>query len=296
MCSFGLGGMLSGELASRKKNLEREQRQRAEAAQRRAERERAAQDRVRKQREAHEEELRQRRVAEQAAAEAVSEAVVAPCPCCPHVCFVLEKTFATPQERLRHEEAIEANNGVWWSAQLRAVPLDENAASQKGIWRGADKARMPYKGCLLSCRTRGACRRLGWPWRMKQAARPACAEHSGNWQMEFLAFRHRTPHACMCVMLMSRRHPQVLLPPSAGAELMRQDAPKNGAQLFELASASGRTMHAGWAASACSCPRPLSAPSSFCTAGLYNPVHGACYTVNRRLSSCASGTACARAA
>ena len=43
---------------------------------------------------------------------------------------------------------------------------------------------------------------------------------------------------------------QVLLPPSAGAELMRQDAPKNGAQLFELASASGRTMHAGWAASA----------------------------------------------
>ena len=38
---------------------------------------------------------------------------------------------------------------------------------------------------------------------------------------------------------------QVLLPPSAGAELMRQDAPKNGAQLFELRTASGHVTHAG---------------------------------------------------
>ena len=38
---------------------------------------------------------------------------------------------------------------------------------------------------------------------------------------------------------------QVLLPASVGAELMRQDASKNGAQLFELASATGRCMHAG---------------------------------------------------
>ena len=37
---------------------------------------------------------------------------------------------------------------MWWSAQLRAVPLDENAASQKGIRRGADKARMPLQGLL----------------------------------------------------------------------------------------------------------------------------------------------------
>jgi len=29
--------------------------------------------------------------------------------------------------------------GVWWSARLRVVPLDENAAAQKGIKRGADK-------------------------------------------------------------------------------------------------------------------------------------------------------------
>ena len=40
---------------------------------------------------------------------------------------------------------------------------------------------------------------------------------------------------------------QVLLPPSVGAELMRQDAPKNGAQLFEIASSSGQT-HAGLSA------------------------------------------------
>ncbi len=38
---------------------------------------------------------------------------------------------------------------------------------------------------------------------------------------------------------------QVLLPPSAGAELMAQDAPKNGAQLFELRGASGALTHAG---------------------------------------------------
>lgn len=37
----------------------------------------------------------------------------------------------------------------------------------------------------------------------------------------------------------------MLLPPSAGAELMRQDAPKNGAQLFELRTASGHATHAG---------------------------------------------------
>lgn len=38
---------------------------------------------------------------------------------------------------------------------------------------------------------------------------------------------------------------QVLLPASVGEEMMRQDAPKNGAQLFEIASTSGATTHAG---------------------------------------------------
>lgn len=39
-------------------------------------------------------------------------------------------------------------------------------------------------------------------------------------------------------------HMQILLPASVRAELMRQDAPKNGAQLFEITSTSGST-HAG---------------------------------------------------
>ena len=63
--------MLSGELASRAKKLQREQRQRTEEAQRKVEREKAVQERLRRQRETHEEELGQRRAAEQAVAEAV---------------------------------------------------------------------------------------------------------------------------------------------------------------------------------------------------------------------------------
>ena len=50
---------------------------------------------------------------------------------------------ALSQERLKHEEALEANNGVWWSARLRVLPLDEGAAAQKGIKRGADKVTCP---------------------------------------------------------------------------------------------------------------------------------------------------------
>ena len=54
------------------------------------------------------------------------------------------------QERLKHEELVEANNGVWWSAQLHAVPLAEDAARQKGIKRGADKAG-PASAVAVSC-------------------------------------------------------------------------------------------------------------------------------------------------
>ena len=52
--------------------MKKEQRQRAEAAQRKAEKERLVQERLQKQRQAHEEELRLKRVAEAAAAEEVS--------------------------------------------------------------------------------------------------------------------------------------------------------------------------------------------------------------------------------
>ena len=47
------------------------------------------------------------------------------------------------QERLQHEEAVAANNGVWWRARLRVVPIDVDTASEKGIRRGADKASFP---------------------------------------------------------------------------------------------------------------------------------------------------------
>ena len=33
-----------------------------------------------------------------------------------------------------------ANNGVWWRAKLRVVLSDVDAAAEKGIRRGADKA------------------------------------------------------------------------------------------------------------------------------------------------------------
>lgn len=52
---------------------------------------------------------------------------------------LLSKRDSMLQERLKHEEAVEANNGVWWKDRLRVVPIDEAAAVQKGIKRGADK-------------------------------------------------------------------------------------------------------------------------------------------------------------
>ena len=35
-----------------------------------------------------------------------------------------------------------ANNGVWWRAKLRVVLSDVDAAAEKGIRRGADKASL----------------------------------------------------------------------------------------------------------------------------------------------------------
>ena len=61
--------MLGGELSRRSENLRREQKSRAEAAQRKAEKERVVQERLRKQREAHEEEIRLKRYAAATAAE-----------------------------------------------------------------------------------------------------------------------------------------------------------------------------------------------------------------------------------
>lgn len=58
-------------------------------------------------------------------------------PCCAgRLCDVLP---ACLQARLAHEEAIEANAGVWWQGTLQAVPLQEGLAQQRGIKRHADK-------------------------------------------------------------------------------------------------------------------------------------------------------------
>lgn len=43
------------------------------------------------------------------------------------------------QERLRHEQEVLANNGVWWTADLIAVPYDEDETRERGIKRGAGK-------------------------------------------------------------------------------------------------------------------------------------------------------------
>lgn len=63
--------MLGGEFSRRADNLKREQKQRAEVAQRKAEKEKIIQERLQKQRQAHEEDLRLKRIAEAAAAEEV---------------------------------------------------------------------------------------------------------------------------------------------------------------------------------------------------------------------------------
>jgi hypothetical protein len=215
--------MLSGELASRAKKLQREQRQRTEEAQRRAEREKAVQERLRRQREAHEEEASQRRAAEQAAAEAVRapahQARPRPPACClspsavrllpvaylfPHCAALraLLQLMATAcstcsyqpcilpkQERLRHEELVEGNNGVWWRAQLRAVPLAEGAAAQKGIKRGADKAG--FVGLSL-CACKPADHAVSAVIGMQGHRRSSCAAAALSWRGCCQASRYLT--------------------------------------------------------------------------------------------------------
>ena len=54
--------------------------------------------------------------------------------------LTFQKTFYLPtQERLRHEEDLERNNGVWWQERLMAVPLEANVVEQLGIKRSTDK-------------------------------------------------------------------------------------------------------------------------------------------------------------
>ena len=56
-------------------------------------------------------------------------------------CVLPDVTFRNfdVQERLRHEEDLERNNGVWWQERLLAVPLEANVVEQLGIKRSTDK-------------------------------------------------------------------------------------------------------------------------------------------------------------
>ena len=51
------------------------------------------------------------------------------------------------QARLAHEEAVEANAGIWWQGTLQAVPLQEGLAQQRGIKRHADKVGEHSRQC-----------------------------------------------------------------------------------------------------------------------------------------------------
>ncbi|KAL3156062.1 hypothetical protein ABBQ32_013050 [Trebouxia sp. C0010 RCD-2024] len=104
--------MLGRELENRANKLVRESKERAEKAKRQAEKERIVRQRQDERQRQFEEQKRQQRLAEEAAAEA---------------------------ERLKHDEDLETNNGVWWQERLMAVPLEANVAEQLGIKRSTDK-------------------------------------------------------------------------------------------------------------------------------------------------------------
>lgn len=126
--------MLGRELENRANKLVRESKERAEKAKRQAEKERIVRQRQDERQRQFEEQKRQQRLAEEAAAEAVS--------IYSYVCITealcLNSTFVA-QERLKHDEDLETNNGVWWQERLMAVPLEANVAEQLGIKRSTDK-------------------------------------------------------------------------------------------------------------------------------------------------------------
>ncbi len=114
------------------------------------------------------------------------------------------------------EELTEWNRGVFWSADLVALEADAASVVARGIRRAKDKVHLPHPFGESS---------------PAQGARPPAAH------------RHvKLAHDLLPPLL----RPQVVLPPSAGASLMAQDAPRNGAMLFRLRSrATGAVTHAG---------------------------------------------------
>lgn len=129
--------MIGRELEHRANKLVRESKERAEKAKRQAEKERILRQRQDDRQRQFEEQKKQQRLAEEAAVEAVSMCNY-DCRCA--VC--LPYLVYVAQERLRHEEDLEHNNGVWWQERLMAVPLQANVVEQLGIKRSTDKVNI----------------------------------------------------------------------------------------------------------------------------------------------------------
>ena len=131
--------MIGRELEHRANKLVRESKERAEKAKRQAEKERILRQRQDDRQRQFEEQKRQQRLAEEAAVEAVS-VCNADCSMLPDL--ALKILVYVAQERLRHEEDLEHNNGVWWQERLMAVPLQADVIEQLGIKRSTDKVRV----------------------------------------------------------------------------------------------------------------------------------------------------------
>ena len=108
--------MLAGDLAASERRLKERTKAELEKSRAKLEKERILAERQRARQEAREQEVYQRR---------------------------LELLRQEEAAREGREREIEANNGVFWRAKLRAVPAPEDVAASKGIKRAADKILLP---------------------------------------------------------------------------------------------------------------------------------------------------------
>lgn len=153
-----------GDLLRSQKKLDERGKQNLERARQKAEKERLVAERAAARQAAREEEARQKRLAQLAAEEEVRCLACARCTRKAAACIAGGRdaracnraSWAPPrrsqpltlghcapacrqQERRQHAEEVEANLGVFFRAELVAVPAPESIAADKGIKRAADK-------------------------------------------------------------------------------------------------------------------------------------------------------------
>lgn len=208
--------MLGADLQASQRRLESRGREVAERARQKAEKERLAAERQAARAAKREDEARHRWLVQLAAEE---------------------------EERRQHAAELEANNGVLYRAELTAVPAPESVAADKGIRRAADKAR-PAAVVWWWLEGRQGGRQVFLTAVPARQAQPAAAAARRCPHLLPLAL----PQPCTisgppCPIACP--HTQILLPPSAGAALMIQDAYKNGPMYFRLTAPGGRYTHAG---------------------------------------------------